>query len=89
MHMHKRMIQVNSYNPGCLFVGHRQTVQKQIRRHNMWRLIRFSTVSLQKFLINLNKNESIGKQCRPDQPPQNAASDQVLHCLLTEVSFKI
>ena len=26
---------------------------------------------------------------KPDQTPQNAASDQVLHCLLTEVSFKI
>ena len=26
---------------------------------------------------------------QPDQTPQNAASDQVLHCLLTEVSFKI
>ena len=26
---------------------------------------------------------------KPDQMPQNVASDQVLHCLLTEVSFKI
>ena len=25
----------------------------------------------------------------PDQTPKNVASDQVLHCLLTEVSFKI
>ena len=24
---------------------------------------------------------------KPDQTPQNAASDQVLHCLLTKVSF--
>ena len=26
---------------------------------------------------------------KPDQTPQNAESDQVLHCLQTEVSFKI
>ena len=26
---------------------------------------------------------------KPDQTPQYAASDQVLHCLLIEVSFKI
>ena len=26
---------------------------------------------------------------KPDQAPQNAAFDQVLHCLLTEVSFRI
>ena len=26
---------------------------------------------------------------KPEHMPQNAASDQVLHCLLTEVSFKI
>ena len=26
---------------------------------------------------------------KPDQTPQNAASDQVLHCLLSEISFKI
>ena len=26
---------------------------------------------------------------QPDQTPQNAASDQVLHCLRTEVSFQI
>ena len=25
----------------------------------------------------------------PDQTPQEAASDQVLHCLLTEMSFKM
>ena len=28
-----------------------------------------------------------GKQCKLDQMPQNTASDQVLHCLLTEVSL--
>ena len=26
---------------------------------------------------------------QPDQAPQNAASDQVLHCLLTECSIEI
>ena len=31
----------------------------------------------------------IGKQCKSDQTPQHAASDQFFHCLLTEVSFKI
>ena len=31
----------------------------------------------------------IGQSAKPDQTPQNAASNQVLHCLLTEVSFKI
>ena len=28
-----------------------------------------------------------GKQCRPDQTPQNAASDQGLYCLLTEYAM--
>ena len=31
----------------------------------------------------------IGKQCKPDQTPQNASSDQVLHCLPPEYSIKI
>ena len=34
-----------------LFVGHGQTVQNQIRRRKTRRLIRFSTVCLQKFLL--------------------------------------
>ena len=29
----------------------------------------------------------IDKQCKPDQTPQKAASDQVLHSLLTKVSL--
>ena len=37
--------------PSVLFVGHKQTVQNLIRRHKMWRLIRFSTGCLQKFLL--------------------------------------
>ena len=31
----------------------------------------------------------IAKNCRPDKMPQNAASDQGLHGLLTENSIKI
>ena len=30
-----------------------------------------------------------GNSAEPDQTPHNAASDQVLHFLLTECSFKI
>ena len=30
-----------------------------------------------------------GKQCRPDQTPQNVSSDQGLYSLLTEWSFEI
>ena len=44
---------LNPYKPSVLFVGHRQTVQIQVRRR------------------------------------KNAASDQVLYCLLTECSIKI
>ena len=32
---------------------------------------------------------TLANSAKPDQMPQNAASDQVLHCLLTGVSFKI
>ena len=38
-------------------MGHRQILQNQIRRRKALRLIRFSTVCLQTFLLNLNKNE--------------------------------
>ena len=38
---------LNPLEPSVLFVGHRQTVQTQIRRHRMRRLIRVSTVCLQ------------------------------------------
>ena len=40
--------QVNTYEHCVLFVGHRQTVQNQIR---------FSTVCLQKFLLKFEQNE--------------------------------
>ena len=55
---------INPYKPSVLFVGHRQTVKNQIRRRIKRRLIRFSTVYKQKFLLlNLNKNDKI--------PPNN------------------
>ena len=34
----------NPYKPSVLYVGHRQTVQNQNRRHRTRRLIRFSTI---------------------------------------------
>ena len=42
---------LNPFKPRALFVGHRQTVQNQIRRGNTRRLIRFSTVCLQNVLL--------------------------------------
>ena len=37
----------------------------------------------------LNETD-LGKQCKTrSKTPQNAVSDQVLHCLLIEVSFEI
>ena len=39
--------------PGIPFVGHRQTVQTQIRCHIMWHLIRIFTVCLQDFQLQL------------------------------------
>ena len=49
---------INPYKPSFLFVGHRPSVQNQIRRRKTRRLIWFSTVCLQKFFLkNLNKNE--------------------------------
>ena len=35
----------------CPFVGHRQTVQTQIRHHKTWRLTRVSTVCLQNGIL--------------------------------------
>ena len=46
---------VNPYKPSILFVAHWQTVQNQIRHRITWHLIRFSTVCLQKCLLNLKK----------------------------------
>ena len=41
---------LNLYTPSVLLVGHRQTVQNQIIHHKTQRLIRISTVCLQKIL---------------------------------------
>ena len=46
-----KLMKVNPYKPSILFVGHRQTVQNQIGRRKTRCLIRFSTVSKQKFLL--------------------------------------
>ena len=48
---------LNIYKHSVFFVGYRQTVQNQTRRHKARRLIRFSTVFLQTYLLTLNKNE--------------------------------
>ena len=43
-------------------------------------------------LTHINLSSFCGtsaNSAKPDQTPQNAASDQVLHCLQTEASFKI
>ena len=50
-------ISINPYKPSVLsfFVGHRQTVQTQIRRQITWRLIRVSTVCLQNVLFKFNE----------------------------------
>ena len=52
-------MQINPYMPGVLFVGHQRTEQNQISRRKTRRLIRFSTICLQKFyfFLSLNKNE--------------------------------
>ena len=42
-------------NLTVLFVGHRQTVQIQIRRRRMRRLVRVSTVCLQNVLLKMEK----------------------------------
>ena len=44
---------INPHKPGGPFVGHRQTVQTQIRRHRTRRLISVYTVCAQKFLSKI------------------------------------
>ena len=48
---HQRVLSVNPYKPIVLFVGHRQTLQNQIRRRKMRYLIRLSTACLQMFFL--------------------------------------
>ena len=57
---------INPYKPGDLFVGHRQTVQNQIRCNTRY-LIRFSTVCLQKCLLikNITQQPLNWKWTRP------------------------
>ena len=43
--------------PGIPFLGHRQTLQTQIRRHRTRRLTRIYTVCSQEFLSKYDKNE--------------------------------
>ena len=42
---------VNPYTSSVLFVGYKETVQTQIRRHRTWRLIRISTVCLENYKV--------------------------------------
>ena len=46
---------LNPYKPRVLFVGHRQTVQTQIRRRRTPRLIRVYIVCLQNVLSKIKK----------------------------------
>ena len=51
--------------------------------HVSFCIISLTHISLESFLWD------IGKQCKPDQTPQIAASDLDLHCLLTESLIKL
>ena len=48
---HAKRINIDPFKHSFFFVRHQQTVQNQIRRRITLRLIRFSTVCLQKFLL--------------------------------------
>ena len=54
--IHKNKYTINQYKPSILLMGHRQTVQTQIRRHI---LIRRFTVSLQNVLLKFDKGVKI------------------------------
>ena len=53
--------------------------------------VQYRVYSLQKlnFISLVSFLRTSANSAKPDQMPQIAASDQVLYCLLTEVSFKI
>ena len=51
---------LNPYKPGVPFVGHRKTVQTQLRRRRTRRLIRVYTVYSQEFLSKL------WQKCKPE-----------------------
>ena len=48
---HAHSLYINPYKPSVLFIGHRQTVQTQIRHHRTRRLIRVSTVCSQNVIL--------------------------------------
>ena len=50
---------INPYKPNVLFVGHRETVQIQIRRHRTHRLIRVSTVCAQNVVLKFQTKRNI------------------------------
>ena len=52
-----KILELNPHKPSVLYMGHRKTVQTQIRRRRMGRLIRVSTVCSYKVLLDWNKNE--------------------------------
>ena len=49
---------LNTYKPGVLFVGYKQTVQTQLRRRKTRRLIRVSTVFLKNVLSKLGQQKT-------------------------------
>ena len=55
--MREKLVFLNPFKTSILFMGQRQTVQTQIRCCRMRHLIRVSTVCLQNFYQNLNKNK--------------------------------
>ena len=59
----RKLHDLNPLKPNFLFVGHRQTVQAQIRRRTSRRLIRVSTVCLQNVLLDHKRKLKI--------PPNN------------------
>ena len=47
------VLHFNPYKPSVPLLGHRQTVQTQIRRHRTRRLIKVFTVCLQEYLFEI------------------------------------
>ena len=49
----------------------------------------YMTFSWKESSVNLYKPSILYVGHQPDQKPQNVESDQVIHCLFTEVSFEV
>ena len=64
---------INPYKHTVSFLGHRQTVKTQIRRHRTRRLVRVFTVCLQKFIKKYDKNET-----KYTRNPLNENMDQLI-----------